>query len=130
MSRTHIAYLYSSVKLLREGAPVKHESLGQITSCWVGQDKQGRNYMEVSRQRAQFNTKTRPEWTYLRGAARDSCSSMYKVYIELMLQSYEKEKDWDVVSYLHNSLLLLDYLFSLQPVLFIVSADRIIHSHA
>ncbi len=65
---------------------MKYESLGQITSCWVGQDKQGRYSIEESWQRAQSNLTTRPEWTYSRGTARDSCSSMYKMYIDIMLQ--------------------------------------------
>jgi hypothetical protein len=60
---------------------VKHETLGQTTSYWVGQDKQGRYKIGVSWQRAQSNLRTRPEWTNARGAARDSCSSMYKMYI-------------------------------------------------
>ncbi len=33
--------------------------------------------MEESRQEAQSNLRTRPEWTYSRGASRNSCSSMY-----------------------------------------------------
>jgi hypothetical protein len=61
---------------------VKHESLGQITSCWVGQDKQDRYKIGVNWQRAQSNLRKRPGWTYSRGAARDSRSSMYKMYID------------------------------------------------
>ncbi len=70
---------------------VKHESLGQITSCWVGQDKQDRNKIGVNWQRAQSNLRKRPGWTYSRGAARDSHSSMYKMYI-----------DYDVVIHLER----------------------------
>jgi hypothetical protein len=33
---------------------------------------------------------------------------MYKVYIDVI---HTERKHWDVVSYLHNSLLVLDYLF-------------------
>jgi hypothetical protein len=68
--------------LSREGGHVKNESLGQITSCWVGQDKQGRYNIEESWKRAQSNSRTKPGWTYSRGAARDSRSSMYKMFIE------------------------------------------------
>jgi hypothetical protein len=70
---------------LREGEHVKYESLGQI-SCWVGQDKQGGYNIEESRGRAQPIPRTRPEWTYSRRTARDSRSSMYKMYIGIMLQ--------------------------------------------
>jgi hypothetical protein len=45
----------------------------------------------VSWQRAQSNPRTRPGWTYLRGAARDSGSSMYKLNI-----------DYDVVIHLEK----------------------------
>jgi hypothetical protein len=65
---------------------VKYELLGRITSCWVGQDKQGRYNMEGSWQEAQSNPRTRPEWTYLRGASRDSHPSMYKVNRGIMMQ--------------------------------------------
>ncbi len=61
---------------------MKYESLGQITNCWVGQDKQGRYKIGLSWQRAQSNPRTRPGWTYCRGAARDSRSSMYKLHID------------------------------------------------
>jgi hypothetical protein len=59
MSRTHIVYLYSSVKLFNCQGMVKYESLGQITSCWVGQDKQGRYNIEESWQRAQSTPRMR-----------------------------------------------------------------------
>jgi hypothetical protein len=49
---------------------VKYESVGQITSCWVGQDKQGRYNMEESWELAQSNPRTRPGRTYSQGAAR------------------------------------------------------------
>jgi hypothetical protein len=71
--------------LLREGARVKYKWLGQTTSCWVGQDKQGGHNIGVSWERAQSNQMARPGWTFLRGAARDSRSSMYKMYIEIMM---------------------------------------------
>jgi hypothetical protein len=61
---------------------VKYESLGRIPSCWVGQDKQGGYKIGVNWQRAQSNPRTRPRWTYSLGAARESCSSMYKLYID------------------------------------------------
>jgi hypothetical protein len=64
---------------------VKYESLGQITSCRVGQDKQVGYKMGVSWQGAQSNLRTRPGWTYLLGAAGNSRSSMYKMYIEIMM---------------------------------------------
>ncbi len=57
---------------------MKYESLGQTTSCWVDQDKQVGHKISVSKERAQSNSRTRPGWTYLRGAARNSRSSMYK----------------------------------------------------
>ncbi len=59
----------------------KYESLGLTTSCWVGQDKQGGQKIEASWERAQCNPNTRSGWMYSRGAARDSRSSMYKMYI-------------------------------------------------
>ncbi len=71
---------------------MKYESLGQITSCWVGQDKQGRYNMKESWQEAQSNPRTRPEWTYSQGASRDSRSSMFKVYIGITIQLIRKEK--------------------------------------
>jgi hypothetical protein len=43
-----------------------------------GQDKQVGHKISVSKERAQSNSRTRPGWTYSRGAARDSCSSRYK----------------------------------------------------
>jgi hypothetical protein len=64
---------------------VKYESLGKITSCWVGQDKQDGYKIGVSRERAQFNSRTRPGWTYSQGAARDKRLSVYKLYIEIMM---------------------------------------------
>jgi hypothetical protein len=45
---------------------------------------------------------------YSRGTSRDSRSSMYKVYTDVI---HKERKDWEVVSYLFNSLLVLDYLF-------------------
>ncbi len=65
---------------------MKYESLGQITSSWLSQDKQGEYDIEESWQRAQSDPRTRLEWTYSGGAARDSLSSRYKVYIGIMLQ--------------------------------------------
>ncbi len=74
---------------------MKYVSMGRTTRCWVGQDKHGRNNMEEIWQEAQSNPRTRPGWTYLRGASRDSRSSMYKVYIDVI---HMKRKDWDVVN--------------------------------
>ncbi len=71
---------------------MKYKSLGQITSCWVGQDKQERHNIEESWKRSQFNPRSRPEWMYSRGAAKDSRSSMYKMYIGIMLHFIWKEK--------------------------------------
>jgi hypothetical protein len=84
---------------------VKYESLKQITSCWVGQDKQRRYNMVESWQDAQSNPRTRPGRTYSRGASRDSRSSMYKVYKNVV---HMKRKDWDVVSGLCSLLFMLD----------------------
>jgi hypothetical protein len=64
---------------------VKYESLGRTKSCWVGQDKQGGHKIGVSWERAQSNLRTRPGWTDSRGAAGDRHSSMYKMYIEIMM---------------------------------------------
>jgi hypothetical protein len=105
---------------------VKYESLEQTTSCWVGQDKYGRYNMEESWQEAQSNTRTRPGWTYLGGASRDSHSSMYKVYKNVI---HMKRKDWDVVSYLFNSLFMLDFTqCSCLTIYF--SYNLILRSHA
>jgi hypothetical protein len=54
---------------------VKYESLGQTTSCWVGQDKQGGYEKGVSWERYFSYLRTRPGWTHWQGAARDSRSS-------------------------------------------------------
>jgi hypothetical protein len=51
---------------------VKCKSLRQIISYRVGQDKQGGHKIGASKERAQSNPGTRPGWTYLRSAARDS----------------------------------------------------------
>ncbi len=71
---------------------MKYESLGQTTICWVGQDKQGGYNIEESWRRAQSNPRMRPGWTYLRGPARNSRSSMYKMYIGVTLQFIEKKR--------------------------------------
>ncbi len=84
---------------------MKYEMLEQTTSCWVGQDKYRRYNKEESWQEAHSNPRTRPGWTYSRGASRDSHSSMYKVSINVI---HMKRKDWDVESYLSNSLVMLD----------------------
>jgi hypothetical protein len=55
---------------------VKYESV-------VGQDKKRRHNIEESGQRAQSNPRARPEWTYSRGAAKSSRSSMNKMYIDM-----------------------------------------------
>jgi hypothetical protein len=86
---------------------VIYESLEQTTSYWVGEDKQRRYNMEGSWQEAQSNPRTGPGLTYSQGASRDSRSSMYKVYTDVI---HMKRKDWDVMNHLYNSLLILDYL--------------------
>ncbi len=113
MSHTHIVYWYSSVKpsSLREGEHVKYESLGQITSCWVGQYKQGRYNMEESWQWAQSNPRMRPEQTYSRGAAGNSCSSMYKVYMLQHHNSYREKIRKSCVICI-NSLFVLNYFIA------------------
>jgi hypothetical protein len=64
--------------------------------------------MENDWQETQSNLRTRPEWMYSRGASRDSRSSIYQVYTDVV---YIKRKDRDIVGYLYNSSLVLDYLF-------------------
>jgi hypothetical protein len=64
---------------------VKYESLERITSCLVGQDKQEGHKIGASWWRAQSNPRTRPGWIYSQGSARDSHSSMYKIYIEIVV---------------------------------------------
>jgi hypothetical protein len=88
---------------------MKYESLGQITSYWVGQDKQGRYNVEESWWGAQFNPRTRPEWTYSRGAARDSRSIMYKMY-RCYAAIHIKRKDLDIMRYLCVPLFMINYL--------------------
>ncbi len=82
--------MYTCIKVLSRldvlgGCTWKYESLGQTTSCWVGQNKQGGYEIGESWERAQSKLRTRPGWTYSRGAARDSRSIMYKMYIEIMM---------------------------------------------
>jgi hypothetical protein len=60
-------YLYLYLYLLRH-----------TTSGLVSQDKQGGHKIGASKERAQSNLRMKPGWTYSRGAARDSRSSMYK----------------------------------------------------
>jgi hypothetical protein len=124
--------VFSRLFVLREGAHVKYESLGQTTSYMVGQNKQGRYNMDGSWQEAQSYLRMRPSWTYSRGASRDSRSIMYKVYIVVI---HMKRKDWDVTSHLYNLLIMLDYLslynlynswFMLD---FLFSLELIIRSH-
>jgi hypothetical protein len=82
--------------VLREGARVKYESLGQITSYWVGQDKQGGYKIGASWQGAKSNPRMWPRWTYSQDAASDRRSSMYKMYIVIMIMWFtwkEKGKD-------------------------------------
>jgi hypothetical protein len=43
--------------------------------------------MEENWQEAQSNSRTRPGWTYLRGASRVSRSGMYIMYKDILLQS-------------------------------------------
>ncbi len=57
---------------------MKYGSLGQTTSCWVGQDKQVGEKISVSKEKAQSNSRTRLGWTYSQGSARSSRSSMSK----------------------------------------------------
>ncbi len=63
---------------------MKYETLEQTTSYWVGQDKYRRYNIEESWQEAQSNSRTRPGWTYSRGAPRNSRSRLYKVYINVI----------------------------------------------
>jgi hypothetical protein len=79
--RTCDVSLYKSVKSSSckgRVVCVKYESLGQTTSYWVGQDKQAGYKISMSKGRAQSNSRRKRGWTYLRGAARNSSSSMYK----------------------------------------------------
>ncbi len=91
---------------------MKYESLGQTTSCWEGQDKQGRYNMEESWQSAQSNPRTRLDLAHSQGAARNSRSSMYKMYIGIRLQFIERKR---LGCYQYNSLFMFYYLFSLLP---------------
>jgi hypothetical protein len=63
--------------------------------------------MEKGWQQAQSNPRTRPGWIYSRGASKDSCSSMYKVYINV---THMKRKDRDVVCCLCNLLFMFDFI--------------------
>ncbi len=76
---------------------MKYESLGQITSCWVGKDKQGRHNIEENWERVQSDPRTRPERMYSRGAARRAAQVCLKC-TWIMLQFTWKEKDWDIMS--------------------------------
>ncbi len=64
---------------------MKYESLEQITSYWVGQDKQGGYKIGASWQRVQSDPRTRPGCSYSGGAARDSHSCIYKMFIEIKM---------------------------------------------
>jgi hypothetical protein len=67
--------------------------------------------IEGNWRRAQSNLRMRPEWTYSRGAAGDSRSSMYKMYISTVYAAIHiKGKDWDIMSYLCDPLFMLNYL--------------------
>jgi hypothetical protein len=54
--------------------------------------QQGRYNIKESWQRAQSNPRMGLEWTYSKGAARNSCSSMNKMYIGVTLQCIEKKR--------------------------------------
>jgi hypothetical protein len=86
----------------------------------MGQDKQGRYNMGGSWQEAQSNPRMGPEWTYSRGASRGSRSSMYKVYIGIMIQLIWKEKIemlW-ITHILHCLCLIIYLLYSLYNSFF------------
>jgi hypothetical protein len=82
VSRTHDVYLCKSVKthnsckgMLKR---VKYEPLEQTTCCWVGQSKQNRvDNMFMLWRGTQSYSRMRLRWTYSRGVAGNSCSSMY-----------------------------------------------------
>ncbi len=73
--------------VVKGGNTGEMQVVGQITSCWVGEDKQGRYNMEENWQAAQSNPRTRPGWTHSLGASRVSRSSMYMMYMDILLQS-------------------------------------------
>ncbi len=88
--RCHAPILFTCIMVLNRlvvkgGCTCEIWIVGQITSWWVGQDKQGGYKIGASWPMVQSNPRTRPGWTYSRGAARDSRSSMYKMYIEIMM---------------------------------------------
>ncbi len=84
---------------------------GQITSCWVGQDKQGGYKIGASWERAQSNPRTRPGWTYSRGAARNSHSSMYtNVYRDYVVLIRLKRRRKEMLYIIH----MTDFLHRLK----------------
>ncbi len=72
---------------------MRHESLGQITSCWVGQDKQGRYSIEECWESVQSKPRMMLGWTYSREAARRVAQVCIKMYMGLMSRFTRKEKD-------------------------------------
>jgi hypothetical protein len=111
MSSTYITV--SSRLVVKGGCTCEIKSLGPITSCWVGQNKQGGYKIGVIWQRAQSNPRMRPGWTYSQGAARDSHSSMYKMYIDydVVIHLEKKKKKIKVlcIACMTNCLLLCDW---------------------
>jgi hypothetical protein len=86
---------------------VKYELSGQKTSCWVGQDKQGRDNIEESWRRAQSNQRMRPGWTYSQGAARMAARVCIKcTWVCCNVAIHMKRKYWDIKSYLYISLII------------------------
>ncbi len=71
--------------VLRDGCTCEIWVVGANKSCWVGQDKQIGQKISVSNGRAQSDLRTRPRWTYSRGAARSSPSSIYKCINEIIM---------------------------------------------
>ncbi len=130
--RYHTPILFTWIAALshREGACVKYESLGQITSCWVGQDKQGRYNMEESWQEAQSNPR-RGQNAHIREVLQEIALKYVCNIHGYIVTINMKRKE---VSHLNNSLIALDYYrCSLHNSLFMLNdffAACIIHSRA
>ncbi len=63
---------------------MKHESLGQISRYWVGQDKQGRYLWKRAGKRFSL-TRGRGQDGLIREMLQESsCSSIHKVYCNVM----------------------------------------------
>jgi hypothetical protein len=85
---------------------ILYVSLGQITSCWVGQDKQGISNIEESWERFQSNQWDEARMDVFARCCEKSCSSMYKIHMGVRSRFTGKEKDWDIMSYLYSSLII------------------------